>query len=197
MTAIAADVDAARAAGASESDLAAIVRLKQLAAQFEAYRLELVRRGPAVAKTNDYNLMVEYGRLVERADSIKAMVTKALAAIDSAFRAARSALGLGGLRAVSSLGFVWLIPVAIIAAAVAGLGYWISDYLKFARRFDEQQRIADELTAAGMSPIEANRQAAATVKDAAGGLFADVGKAAGVVGGLVAAYFFYQWWRSR
>ena len=196
MTVATADVDAARAAGASSSDLALISKLKAYAAQFTAYRQDLQRRGPAIARTNDYDLMVEYGRLVDRADYIQEKVTAALAAIDSAFRTARSALGLDGLRALSALGVVWLIPVAVIAAAVALIGYWITDYLKFVKRDDARQQIVAQLTAAGMSPIEANRQAAETTKEA-GGLFADVGKAAGLVAALVGAYFFYQWYRGR
>lgn len=158
---------AARQYGASSSDISLLATFKQRVAEFQAARGELQRIGAAIARTNDMEAWREYGELVARSDAIEGKVTAALNAIDASLRAVRAAVGLDGLRALSALGIVWLIPVAVIAAALALLGYWLSDFMKFRERFGEQQRVAQELVAQGVDPIEAQRQASEIVAAAA------------------------------
>ena len=172
-------VVAATQYGASSSDISMLRTFKQRVAEFQAARGELQKIGAAIARTNDMQAWREYGELVARSESIESKVTAALRAIDASLAAVRAAVGLDGLRALSALGIVWLIPVAIIAAALAVLGYWLADYAKFAARYREQQRVASELVAQGVDPIEAQRQASTVVAaaapqgigDALGGLF--------------------------
>lgn len=191
-----AQIIAARESGASDSDLSIIANLKERAREFEAARLELTRMGPAVARTNDYDLMVEYGELVNRADSIKSKIATAMQAIDSSIRWARGTFGVSGMATLSSLGLVWFLPAAVIAAAIAVIGYWINDYMKFSQRFDQQARIASELQAQGMDPSEANRQAAAAVAATApAGFFTGLGGNIAIWAALllVGALAFREW----
>lgn len=160
-------VATARQYGASSSDISALASFKARVAEFNAARANLQKIGAAIARTNDMEAWRQYGELVARADGIQSKVSSVMGAIDSAFRTARAALGLDGLRALSGLGIVWLLPVAAIVAAAAVIGYWLADYAKFAKRYSEQQRIAAELVAQGVDPAEAQRQAAQVAAAAA------------------------------
>lgn len=162
---------AARAAGATDADLNLIERLKSRAYDFRIARADLQRLGAAVAKTNDYDAMMEYSRLVNRADSIQTKIGAATTAIDNAVQWARSALGDLTEQQLGALGLVWLLPSAIILGAIAVIGYWLTDYRKFSARFDEQTRIATDLVAGGMDPAAANIEAGRAVAATAPGLF--------------------------
>lgn len=194
-TRIGSQEDAARDAGASERDLSIIGNLKTRAAEFEAARQELVRMGPAIARTNDYDLMVQYGELVNRADSIKSKINTAMSVIDRSIQMARAAFGSAGMSALSDLGVVWFLPVAVVTAATAVIGYWLTDYLKFSERFKQQARIASELEARGLDPVEAQRQAAEAVAATAPGWFsAFTGKTALWAGVLLVGALVYREW---
>lgn len=162
---------AARAAGATDADLDLIARLKARAHDFELARQELQRMGAAIARTNDTALLMEYGRLVERSDRIKSQISAATSAIDKAVSWARAALGELSAPELGALGVVWLLPGAVILAALAVIGYWLTDYRKFALRFNEQTRIASELVAGGMAPGAANIEAGRAVAATAPGMF--------------------------
>ena len=174
---------AARAAGASDADLDLIAQLKARARDFELARQQLQRLGAAVAKTNDYDLQMQYSRLVDRSESIRSKITAATTAIDNAVRWARGALGDLTGRDLGALGVVWFLPGAIILAAIAVIGFWLTDYQKFAARFDEQTRIAAELVAGGMDPAAANVEAGRAVAATQPGMFALGG---GMTLGLIA-----------
>lgn len=160
-------VIAAQQYGASSSDVSMLANFKNRVGEFNAARRELQKIGAQIARTNDMDAWRQYGELVARADAIESKVGGALRAIDSALKSARAALGLEGMHALAGLGIVWVLPIAIIAAALAVLGYWLADYMKFAKRYAEQQRVAGELVAQGVAPAEAQRQAAAVVAAAA------------------------------
>ncbi len=163
---------AARAAGASEADLSLIDRLKSRAQDFEIARADLQRIGAAVARQNDYDLSMEYARLVSRADSIRSKIGAATTAIDKAVQWSRAALGDLSGQDLGALGVVWLLPGAIILGAIAVIGYWLTDYRKFSARFSEQTRIATELVAGGMDPAAANIEAGRAVAATAPAMFA-------------------------
>ena len=187
-------VASAKQLGASKADLTLLEQFRNRVETFQRSRAELQTIGAQIARTNDMAAWKEYGDLVARADAIEAKVTAALRAIDSAIAAGRAALGLDGMRALAGLGIVWFIPVAVIAAALAVLGYWLADYAKFRARYSEQQRIAGELVAQGVEPIEAQRQASAAVAAAAPSTF---GEAAGTVIKVAAIGFgLYLFWRA-
>lgn len=168
-------LQAARDSGAADADLSLIENLRQRAAEFEMYYQDLLGKGAAIARSGDNAMMQEYGDLIARAETIREKITAATSAIDKAIGWARGTFGSAGMNQLSSLGLVWFLPAAVITAAVAVIGYWVNDYVKFARRFAEQQRIAADLAARGMDPAEANRQAAAAVAETVPGWFGGSG----------------------
>lgn len=184
-----AQVQAAQDAGASPSDVSQLQRLKDRVAEFLSARQHLLEIGPAVARSDDEQLMAEYGELLERADFLESKISAATSAVDQVIRWGRGALGLDGVRELGQLGVVWFLPATVIAGAVALIGYWLADYAKFARKFREQQRIAEQLRQQGVDPAEAERQAAAavaqTVPSWLAPLTTPLGLAALVVGGYL------------
>lgn len=165
---------AARDAGASEDELALIRNLKGRVADFQAARASLQALGAQVAKSNDYDTLIEYGELVNRADSIQSKIESVTQAIDKAMAWARATFGRQGMQDLSDLGIAWFIPVAAIGAALALIGYFLNDYAKFVARFREQQRIAGELVAAGADPASAQQQAARAVASTSPGWLAQL-----------------------
>jgi hypothetical protein len=185
-------VASAKQLGASKADLTLLEQFRNRVETFQRSRAELQTIGAQIARTNDMTAWKEYGELVARADSIETKVTAALRAIDSAIAQGRAALGLEGMRALAGLGIVWLIPAAVILAALGVLGYWLADYAKFRARYSEQQRVAGELVAQGVDPIEAQRQASAVVTAAAPSTLAgNVGSALKYA--LIIGVAFYAW----
>lgn len=180
-------IAAAEAAGASDREISAIAELKERASVFSQAWNHLQQIESAVRATE---LEDEYDTLMRRGRAIKETVQRAVAAIDDAIGWARGSLGLDNL---GNLGAYWFIPLAVISAASAALGWWIADYRKFARRFDEQQRIADRLKGEGVDPIEAERQAAAAVAGAAPGWLQPLAQPLGLIALGVLGYIGYQY----
>lgn len=187
---------AAKAAGASEADLSLIQRFKSRARDFQLARDELQRMGAAVAKTNDYDLLMEYSRLVDRGNTIAATIEKATRAIDDAIAFARGALGDLTHERLGSLGVVWLLPSAVLLGAIAVVGYWLADYMKFAKRFNEQARIAAELERQGMDPAQAQVEAGRAVGATAPTFFGQLGNAATLVAIAVVGFVLFRNWRG-
>lgn len=165
------DLDLARQAGASESDLEVIRQFKERAQDFALSEANLHKLGVAVARMGDAELEKEYGDLVARADWIRSKIQAVTQAIDNAIRTAKSILGLQGLNAVGQLG-AWFIPIAVIVGAVAIIGYWLADYAKFVRKLQEREQIAADLVAQGVDPQAAELQASRAISESTrGGLF--------------------------
>jgi hypothetical protein len=108
---------------------------------------ELAARAPEAAKNP--TLKREYDALMSRAGTIKNTVQTVTGLVDKALIAFRSVTGMDGL------GFIPLLPVAVIGAAVAAIAKWTTDAYTLTQRLNEVKR----LEASGMSP----QQAAATV----------------------------------
>lgn len=153
-------IAAAEAAGATEQELSYMEQLIERAAIFDRAYEHLQAIGPTV---RDTELEDPWRKLMQRADDLRGRIEAARSAVADALSWVRGVFGLNGLSGARGLGIVWFVPVVAIGAIVAAIGYWLSDYYKFVRRFDEQRRLAAELEARGVDPIEANRQAAATV----------------------------------
>lgn len=102
--------------------------------------------------------------------------------------AVKSALGYFGVE-LNGLGFLPLIPIAIIAAGVAYVAKLAADAWALSARIDEQRR----LESTGMSPAQAAQIAKQTNPGGGGGLFSfDLGTGGTVV--LVGAGAFALWW---
>lgn len=184
-------IAAAEDAGASDREINAIAELKERANVFSEAWEHLQSIESAVKETE---LEDEYNALMRRGRAIKETVQRAVSAIDDAIGWARGSLGLDNL---GNLGVYWFIPLAVISAATAALGWWIADYRKFAKRFDEQQRIADRLKGEGVDPIEAERQAAAAVAGAAPGWLQPLAQPLGLVALGTLGYLGYRIWRDQ
>jgi len=150
---------AAIEAGASDTDIALIRDLKNRAAEFESQRQQLVAMGPAIARSGDNALMLEYGQLVARADSLKSKITTALNLIDQAIAAVKRVVGISGMRTLGDLG-VWFLPAAGIAVIIGALGFWVTDWLKFKSKARSQLQLQQELIEGGTAPAAAAREAA-------------------------------------
>lgn len=173
------EIAAAEEAGASEHELLSIFNLKQQSARFATAFSTLLSWGDSVEGTE---LEAEYNKLVDRGFGLKAKIDSLMAQVNSAIDWVKGLTkwipGLGNSGGVGTLvpyesgtlGLAWFIPVAAIAAVLGIVGFWLADYAKFARKFAEQQRISRELQAEGVNPIEANRQAAASVAGTTPGL---------------------------
>lgn len=187
-------IAAAEESGASDFELAQIFSLKQRAQEFaQAFDTLLSWRAQVVGT----DLEAEYSALVDRGFSLEQTVQTVMAQIDAALGWVRNVIGLNGLQAVGALGLVWLIPLAAIAAALAAIGFWLNDYMKFAKRFAEQQRIARELEAQGIAPVEAQRQAAAAVSATAPGFLSAFASPLGMLALVGGGWLAWRWYRNR
>lgn len=106
----------------------------------------------------------EYADLMARGSTIRTTVEYVTKTIDKAAQMYRSVrdwlaarFGLDGLSAsdvdqrVNEMGLIPLIPIAIITAALAAMGKWISDAYIFSERLAEIKRLEKQ----GISPARA------------------------------------------
>lgn len=60
---------------------------------------------------------------------------------------------------LDGMGFLPLIPVAVIGGAVAAIGYWANDYAKFAKAINYQSTLVSQGIAPDQAAIMAQQQA--------------------------------------
>lgn len=193
-------IDAAEAAGATSLELSHILNFKRLAAQFADAFQQLGTWGAAVQGTElegDYNDLMQRGFAVrDQVASIMNAIDSMVSKVSSWFKTIVSWVpGLGTMRPyeLQAMGLVWFIPVAAIVAAIAVLGYWLHDYAKFAKRFAEAQRIAEDLQSQGIAPVEAQRQAAAAVAGTAPGFLSNLGTPLSLIALVGGGWLLYRW----
>lgn len=146
----------------------------------------------AEVATAPAGLQVEYNNLMDRGLGIREKIETVTALIDKAANMYQDAkawlmdqFGLSGVsyRQLSGLGFIPLIPVAVIGAAVAAIGYWVNDAYQFAAKLDEIKR----LEARGVDSATAHQMVEQTFQS---GFFAGAGNLVlPVVLGLGLLYF--------
>ena len=94
--------------------------------------------------------------LLKRGTTVKANINKITNTIDDAWTWLKSKFGFDGLNDVATLshglGFVPLIPIAVVAGSVTLLVKWILDYSEFVKRYD----YATELEQKGYSTTQIN-----------------------------------------
>ena len=192
--------DELEAAGADTFELSSILNFKQQAERFRVAFANLLAWEDQVRGTE---LEDEYDELAGRGFGLRDQIASVMQKLDAALRWLKGLIpGLDGL-AAGGLGILPLIPIAAIVAVLAVIGFWLADYAKFAKKFAEQQRIAAQLRAEGVAPVEANRQAAAAVADTTPGALANVFGSGGLfsspwlIGALLVGGGFYFWSRNR
>jgi hypothetical protein len=149
-----------------------IGQFEQKANDFLAARADLAAQAPFIA-AQPADIQAEYADLVARADSTQSNIQKvqaALADVKNALTGAwnyvtgvwdsfaatvvpdiNAATGLSPYAGLQGLGspFFPLIPIAIVAAAVAALAYFLNDYAQFSKKV--------QLLKQGMSPADVNK----------------------------------------
>lgn len=59
---------------------------------------------------------------------------------------------------INGIGFLPLIPVAVIGGAVAAIGYWVTDYAKFAKSINYQNTLVSQGIPPEQAAMIANKQ---------------------------------------
>lgn len=166
---------------------AKVSELRNAVASFENLYTKLQSQS-AIAKT-DPVLYADYTALMTRGAYVKSVITNTLTKLGNALSYAKSVVGMEGM---GSLGALPLVPIAIIAGALALITKWIADAVVTSRKLDQLSVAYNDAKAAGATP----QQLAAIAHDAAmtntgEGLFDGAGEFANkvivimVVGGLI------------
>jgi len=150
------------AASLSQTDLSVIDQFKKQARDF--WRLYTTMGDDArFVATQNNSVQKEYADLMSRGQTIRSGVERATSVVDGAGSMIDSArnwfsdtFGLSGLRyaeglAGTQLGFIPLIPIAVVAGSLALIGKWVNDALVFNRRINEMKRLQSQ----GMTPNQA------------------------------------------
>ena len=116
--------------------LNAVSLLRQKAAEFERLKRE-VEETYSIA-ISDPNLFKEYESIIFKSDVIKGTIQRVTSGIDYIFGIFNTVFDDVD---TSGLGFIPLVPVAVILSAIAAITYWISDTTKYLNKINEIKRI--------------------------------------------------------
>ena len=163
--------------------------------EFKARATEFAKQfsflqGKSAVVARHPKLKADYTALMDRGAWVRSAIEKVTGATDTVVGWFKNLLG-GVEVETRSLGFLPLVPVAIIAASTAAIAKWMSDAYVFGRKL----RAVEDLEAKGLSPQEA----AELVKGQEGaGLFNfSLGGAAMPVYVLGIGALAYLMWRFR
>lgn len=130
--------------------------------QFDSAQADLASMADFISQ-QDQSVQDEYAALVSRAQGlqtdigyvttaladVKQWLAGAISAVEGAY--ASVAAGIKSWLGMSGLGQLPLIPIAVVAAATAAVGYFLSDYAQFAQKV----ALLKQYTAQGMAPADA------------------------------------------
>lgn len=133
-----------------------IGKFKAKADEFDKLRADLEKNRVIAAK--DPALQTEYNDLMDRSLSIRDKIRSITSSVNGAWQWLKDAVGLDGL---NELGFLPLIPIAVVAGSVTLMVKWISDAYEFNRKMEEIAKLQSK----GVSA----QQAANIVGQAGGG----------------------------
>lgn len=105
---------------------------KPLPPELEAERRRLLERSAVVRST--------VLRIRGALDDVQAALRGAWGLVTGAWDTARSVVGLNALPELGSLGLAPLIPIALVAAAIATVTVFLADYAKFSRKVELLER---------------------------------------------------------
>jgi len=147
-----------------------VAQLKDAVASFETTYANLQSQSD-IAKS-DPVLYADYSNLMDRGAYVKTVITDTINKLGGALDYAKSVVGVSGM---ADLGVLPLIPIAVIAGALALITKWLTDAYAMSKKLNLLQQTYDDAKAAGASPA----QLAAISHDAAlqssGGLFDGAG----------------------
>jgi len=127
-------------------DQGALESFKTRAAEFMQTFNFLKGKEPVIARHPE--LKSDYTSLMDKGDWVRAAIEKVTSGVDALTGWFRSTFGAAS---ADQLGFVPLIPLAVIAASTAAIAKWMSDAYTFSRRLSA----IEKLEAGGMSPQQA------------------------------------------
>ncbi|MES9901022.1 MAG: hypothetical protein ABW148_18650 [Sedimenticola sp.] len=119
--------------------LNAVAALKAKAAEFERLKREV--EGTYYIAVNDPKLLNEYESLIFKSDVIRGTIESITGGIDYIFKIFNTVFDDTD---TSGLGFIPLVPIAVILSAIAGITYWINDSVKYLNKINEIKRIERE-----------------------------------------------------
>ena len=150
-----------------------ISKFKNYATKFASQYNELKNTGIDPDKYPE--LADEQLDLLRRGNSIQNSIREITGQVDSTWTWLKSQFGFSGLADVSNLtpglGFVPLIPLAVVAGSVALIAKWIFDYNEFSTKLSEVKRLEQK----GYSSVQASEIVDKLFGDK--GIFSDIGKA--------------------
>lgn len=121
-------------------------QFKARARVFADQHKKLKEREAAVPES----MKAQYHTLVGRGEQIKERIKAVAGAVDSSARFAQNSLGVSR-QDINTLGFLPLIPLALIAGSTVATTYFVTDAHKFNAEMDEIERLQEM----GYSPEEA------------------------------------------
>ena len=133
-------------------------RFRRKAAEFERIFNKLVNDRDFVSRRPA--LKADYDRLLSAGRLLQAKIVSARNKINSALAWLKGLVGLDGL------GFLPLLPIALVSASNVAIGKWVSDAYMMSKRIDETRR----LEAKGYSPSRADALATRSTSTAGGGI---------------------------
>lgn len=96
-------------------------------------------------------LKKEHDSLMQKGALIKGQVSNIMGSVDNMHRASNMLFGTQVTDEVSNLGFIPLIPIALIAAGTGAVSYWVKDAWKHKKKVEEVKRLEAE----GYTPEQA------------------------------------------
>lgn len=128
---------------------AKINQLRNAITTFESLYAKLQSQS-AIAKT-DPVLYADYTALMTRGAYVKSVITDTLSKLGSALGYAKNVVGMSGM---GNLGALPLIPIAVIAGALALITKWTSDALIASKKLDQLSTAYNDAKARGASTQE-------------------------------------------
>lgn len=126
----------------------AIQELYQTGLNFDQTYSDLVNAQPQVASVSDPDLQSQYDDLVSRGSYIKSVISDAVAGVQNvaAWVKENTGVDIGQGSSLQGLGFVQLVPLAIIGAVVAATALaaaWITDARSSISKIQALQQLAE------------------------------------------------------
>lgn len=108
---------------------------------------DLIINSEDIASTNDA-LYSDYESIKFKGNAIKATIEKVTLLIDEAFNASSNIIGkdntinmIENNHYMGGLGFIPLIPIAAITAAIAAITYWVNDAMQYLSKVEQVKNL--------------------------------------------------------
>lgn len=126
-----------------------IGQFRRKVAEFEAMLAKLQSQKPIAAK--DPALADEYSALMNKATALQEKIKQIRDATSDAIDWIKGVFGFDGL------GIVPLIPIAVVAGAIAAIGYWIKDAYEFSKKLEKVEQLEKQGMPTGQAIDTANK----------------------------------------